>query len=198
MVSLIHSSENGTFSMHRLLVTVVCLLLAGCQLSLPGSGDDPVTTNPVTGDAIAVTPLDAPIEGLAEAEAQDVPVDDTLAEATPPDEAVVDAGADPETVPPVAVVTPEPVPEVEEVDPALQTPAALACLKQGGRYLPIGSSISRACVTPTRDGGDRCESGKTCDGECLARSLTCAPVTPLFGCNEIIQEDGRRVTLCIE
>jgi hypothetical protein len=33
---------------------------------------------------------------------------------------------------------------------------------------------------------------------CLARSGTCAPIMPLFGCNEVLDKQGRRVTLCIE
>ena len=32
----------------------------------------------------------------------------------------------------------------------------------------------------------------------LARSGTCAPITPMFGCNDILQDDGREVTLCLD
>ena len=54
------------------------------------------------------------------------------------------------------------------------------------------------CIQPTRDGGKRCTRESQCDGVCLARSGTCAPVKPLLGCNEVLQDNGVRATLCIE
>lgn len=54
------------------------------------------------------------------------------------------------------------------------------------------------CVNPTRDAGKACRRGSDCEGLCLARSFTCAPYDPLFGCNEILQDDGSRVTYCLQ
>ncbi len=174
--------------MRPLLAMAMFVLVSACQLALPGAKDVP---NAVTGDAIAVTTLDAPVEGLAAAEAVTADADPAANPDEPqPLQPVPDAVAD---------VAADAVPEPEVIDPALQTPEALACIRRGGRYLTVGGgSITRSCVKPTRDGGDRCERGTQCDGECLARSGTCAPVTPLFGCNEILQDDGSRVTLCID
>lgn len=177
------ADQSGAFVMRPILAMAMLVLVSACQLSLPGSAPD--TPNAVTGDPIAVTPLDAPVDGAAAAAPGE-------AEAGEPDALQPLAEAEE-----VATETPVP-PPVEEIDPALQTPEALACIRRGGQYLTVGSSVTRACVKPTRDGGDRCERGTECDGECLARSGTCAPVTPLFGCNEIFQDDGRRVTLCID
>jgi hypothetical protein len=174
--------------MRRLWAIAAVLLLASCQLSLPGGAAEGEAPNPVTGDAIEVTSLDAPAEA---------PVEDAAAAAEPaagevaeePYAAAEDVATEVTEVPAVEVAPP--------VDPALQTPEALACIDDGGQFLTVGSSITRACVTTTRDGGQRCTSGRDCDGECLARSGTCAPVTPLFGCNDVLQDDGQRVTLCL-
>jgi hypothetical protein len=170
--------------MRRSWAIVAMLLLASCQLSLPGGKADGDAPNPVTGDAIEVTSLDAPAEGAVEGGAVAEEAASEVAEE--PDTAAEEAVAE---VPQVEVAPP--------VDPALQTPEALACIDDGGQFLTVGSSITRACVTTTRDGGDRCTSGRDCDGECLARSGTCAPVTPLFGCNDVLQDNGQRVTLCL-
>ena len=72
------------------------------------------------------------------------------------------------------------------------------CEKQGGSWRSAGKSDAKTCIKPTRDNGKQCRKQRDCDSECLARSGTCAPVKPLFGCNEVLQNDGRRVTLCID
>ena len=72
------------------------------------------------------------------------------------------------------------------------------CEKQGGSWRSAGKSAAKTCIKPTRDSGKQCRKKRDCDSECLARSGTCAPVKPLFGCNEVLQNDGRRVTLCID
>lgn len=72
------------------------------------------------------------------------------------------------------------------------------CERQGGRWGKAGKSNGRTCIKRTRDGGKQCRKESDCDGVCLARSGTCAPSKPLFGCNEILQNDGRRVTLCVD
>ena len=78
------------------------------------------------------------------------------------------------------------------------TKEQIKCEKQGGKWGKAGRSNGKACVKPVRDGGKQCRKESDCDSVCLARSRTCAPVKPLFGCNEILQDDGRRVTLCID
>ena len=89
-------------------------------------------------------------------------------------------------------------------DPAAAVPeeeksaARIACEKKGDLWAKAGNSSAHTCVKRTRDNGKRCTRGTQCEGLCLARSGTCAPFTPLFGCNEILQDDGRRVTLCLD
>ncbi len=103
-----------------------------------------------------------------------------------------------------AVAPEEPVPELpSSVETAPAKPAEvkskeqIKCEKQGGSWDKPGKSDARTCIKPTRDGGKQCTKEGDCDGMCLARSRTCAPVKPLFGCNEILQKDGSRVNLCI-
>lgn len=95
--------------------------------------------------------------------------------------------------------------ETESVEATAELPAApvavksageLACERRQGRYVAVGGA--RTCVTPTSDGGKQCRGKGDCSGQCLARSNSCAPVAPLLGCNEILQSDGRRVTLCLD
>jgi hypothetical protein len=186
----------------RIGLLTALLLLTACQLAGPG-GKTVGGSDPITGAEIEVTTLDAPIEGLAAAEAADAPAEpgtDAPAPAddaaAPTDGAVTDtpAAAEPVAEGPAATDTP---PEVV-IDPAQQTPEALACIRKGGRWTKIGEGETRACVKITRDGGKHCSADRDCQGVCLARSQTCAPATPLFGCNEVLQDDGRRMNLCLE
>jgi hypothetical protein len=184
------------------LLPFAFVLLSACQLALPGDGGTNAgrnadAPNAVTGDEITVTTLDAPtggpVTGLAQEQAAanpEVPNPDpaaeTEAEVPPAEPTAGDAGAPAEDAPP------------QEIDPALLTPEALACAKDGGRWSRFGASEARACLTPTGDAGKRCTKDSDCEGVCLARSGSCAPVSPLFGCNEVLQDDGRRMTLCLD
>lgn len=167
------------------LLLTTFLLLTACQVV--GTGGGAGVDNPLAGDAIETTTLDAPVVGLAEEQAVENPEPSTDPEPTLPPEA---EDAPPE--PPAEVVE-----EPEVIDPALQTPQAIACQRRGGNWSRIGEGNARACVRQTRDAGKRCDADKDCQGVCLARSGTCAPVDPLFGCNEVLQDDGRRMTLCL-
>lgn len=86
-----------------------------------------------------------------------------------------------------------PLPPVGEQRMALE---AAACAERGGRWM--GSAAARSCVMPMKDAGKACRTGADCEGECLARSLTCAPLRPLLGCNEIVLASGLRVNECVE
>lgn len=72
------------------------------------------------------------------------------------------------------------------------------CEKRGGNWGNAGKSNLKTCIKRTKDAGKQCRKQGDCDSVCLARSGTCAPVDPLFGCNEVLQKDGSRVTLCID
>lgn len=169
---------------------ILAVVLAGCtlgggKLAKPGGN-----ANPITGNAIEVTSLDAPAVVGAADPAKPAPnvvkpaKPDAVQPAPPqPDFATVDLAA----APPVTDV-PARVPEPEE----------LACVKKGGQWSVAGKAGGMSCVRRMRDAGKSCHKKSDCEGDCLARSNTCAPIAPLFGCNEILQDNGVMVTLCID
>ena len=177
----------------RQAILVAVLLLAGCQFGETGrdapamgsaAAEITVTTldpQPASGGSVvadATEPLKAAATGeLVEA------VGTTVDEAK---------GAGEGEPSPFAAASPD-APAVEA-----KTPLQIACERRGGRWATAGKAGSKACVNPTRDGGQQCTRETDCDGLCLARSGSCAPVKPMFGCNDILQADGRRVTLCID
>ena len=71
-----------------------------------------------------------------------------------------------------------------------------ACETDGGTFGTGGITGALVCYRPTSDAGKACSASTDCTTECLARSRTCAPVEPLFGCNDILDALGRTVTLC--
>lgn len=154
----------------RLLSLLFCLgLVVGCTLSKPhGPAAD---VSPITGGAIEVTPL-----GSA------------------PDAAPVQPGS---AQPATAQAEPAPPPPPPELPPPVLSPEEQACSDKGGLWGAVGAGGS-ACMTPTKDGGKQCRKESDCDGYCLARSGTCAPYTPMFGCNDIVQDNGVVVTLCLD
>ena len=175
------------------LALTALVLLAGCLADRSGGAAD--TTAPVA-EAIEVTSLDAPAAAAApgaQAEAAQAAVAATPAPkmsaealaaetpATPPEtEALLEEAAAP---PP-----PEPV----------KSAGQIACEKKGGRFAKAGNSTTFVCVRETRDGGKSCSRETDCEGLCLARSRSCSPITPVLGCQEILTQDGLRVTQCVD
>lgn len=90
---------------------------------------------------------------------------------------------------------PDPLPPVGEKLVAQQR---LDCEKRGGRYGPGGASGALFCFTTPRDAGKSCSRASDCSTSCLARSRSCAPIEPLVGCQDILTDDGARMTQCIE
>ncbi|NCO21984.1 MAG: hypothetical protein GW905_08305 [Rhodobacterales bacterium] len=83
-------------------------------------------------------------------------------------------------------------------DPHLIQREQAACVARGGRWGQGGKAGLFACFTDTRDAGRACTSGQDCEGLCLARSQSCAPVTPLFGCNDVLTGGGQAATICVD
>lgn len=167
----------------RLRVSLFAAMLAiglqsACIPAVSGAG---AASNPITGDAITVTPLDQ------------VAVDAPSGAVRPKPRPVAAVAPKPEA----AAVEPE-VPAEPVVPEKPKSPEEIRCGKKGGSWLGAGKSGAQACVKPTRDGGRHCTKASDCEGLCLARSATCAPVQPLFGCNDILQDNGLQVTLCID
>ena len=174
-------------------------LLSACQPSGGKTQTDAetgVTANAVTGSAIEVTALDAPpaeVEPPTAAGTEPAGRDTAAPQAAPvPEDALSDAEA---TEP---AKEPAPKPDLEKVPVTPKSDLQLACEKKGSKWFKIGDGEKFGCVRETKDSGKRCEKESQCDGVCLARSGTCSPFKPLYGCNEILQDDGARVTLCLD
>lgn len=192
------------------LLPRLCLMLAlmglvsGCQLgqTAPEAGD--VTPNAVMGDAIEVTALDTPPPATAPTEAQR-PGAASAGEGAPPvpvtapQEPAPVAAADTAAADAVAAGKAEAAAEATEAipPPPPKSGRQIACERKRGSWVDTGGGLM-ICMLPTRDGGKSCTRESQCEGVCLARSRTCAPVEPLLGCNEILQDNGSRATLCIE
>lgn len=198
------------------LFLAVALLLSACVLP----GGKPATApkvNPITGSAVSVQSLDAPETqpampakaAAALAEPVAAQVDASLdaitlaAKPAPADEAAKAKPQAPEEAPEeapeneAAQAAAEP-PPVNPHPAVPQSPEEARCLKSGGLWAAAGDSGAKACVRRTRDAGKACSKQTQCEGLCLARSRSCAPITPMFGCNDILQADGREVTLCLD
>ncbi len=128
-------------------------------------------------------------------------------------DAATDAAADAIVLPVDTAAPPdETAPELPDEPIEAQTPPvdaapilapiladrARACARDGGRFVPRGGSDLYACVRATPDGGNRCARSTDCAGLCLARSGTCAPYVPLYGCHEVLMNNGARATQCLD
>lgn len=84
-------------------------------------------------------------------------------------------------------------------DPAQVETQKAACEARGGEFRPGGLGGLMTCFETPKDAGKSCTSSGDCStGQCLARSRTCAPIKPLFGCNDLLDAEGRRVSLCVD
>lgn len=175
-----------------LVALVLCAagLVTGCQLSGPGkTTSGPPAQTALAGGEIEVTPLDAPAGETAAAPA---------AAAAGESKATPQAAAPAEPAPKADPGGPAPKAGLETAPVTPKSEMQLACEKKHGKWSGIGKGNARACIYQTRDGGKQCDRESQCDGVCLARSGTCSPFKPLYGCNEILQDNGARVTLCLD
>ena len=152
-------------------VLAAAVLLAGCV---------PTTPPTLTGAPETVQPA----RERAEPQVLDEPV-------------VVDTPTVTTTEPTVQVITTEPEDDLPPPDPPMLAQQRAACERDGGHMTPRAQGVF-ACVRPTRDAYHHCESNADCEGVCLARSGTCAPLQPLYGCQDVLVQPGRRETLCID
>jgi hypothetical protein len=81
-------------------------------------------------------------------------------------------------------------------DPNLASLQQAACEKRGGAWSQGRGGFY--CTEITGDAGKQCDASTDCESACLSRSLTCAPVTPLRGCNDILDSNGVASTVCID
>ena len=53
------------------------------------------------------------------------------------------------------------------------------------------------CARAQPDAGKACTDNGDCAGFCLAKSKSCSPVTPYFGCHEVLLQ-GKTAAICID
>lgn len=82
-------------------------------------------------------------------------------------------------------------------DPHLIANQRKACAESGGRFGQGGLTGTFVCYENMKDANKGCRVASDCDGVCLARSMTCSPVKPLFGCNEVLTNAGLKTTVCL-
>ena len=186
----------------------VVLALGGCQL--PGglgskaevpaevteAGPDDPRPRPRPGSKAArpapAAPSSPDLEPPAPARTPDAE-DDLLPQAAETEASAEEEAATPAPeLPDELYKAPEPPPV-----PAALTGQAAQCTKKKGRFVQRGEGGTFTCVLPTRDANKRCDDGSDCQGSRFAKSRTCAPVTPLFGCYDAL-ENGRVVNICTE
>jgi len=94
--------------------------------------------------------------------------------------------------------TPPPTPKETPIPNSAPISAEqMTCRAKGGEWGKAGNLAAMTCYMPSKDAGKSCSKQRDCSSQCLARSKTCAPIWPMFGCNEVLQNDGSLVTLCI-
>ena len=155
------------------------------------------------GDAGASAALQAPAatEGVAEPRAAAAA---SAAAAAAPSAA---PSADAVTVTAATASTPHPRPRpaglgqgtaAAEPAPSPKSQPQLTCEAAGGIWGQSRGKGAFLCQKRMKDGGKVCHKKGDCTGECLGPSQTCAPVAPLMGCNDVMDAEGRQVTLCLD
>lgn len=92
---------------------------------------------------------------------------------------------------PVTPSATEPVPDLLRI-------ASQQCDRDKGRWALAPGKATYVCYHEMRDAGKLCRADSDCDGLCLARSRTCSPIEPFYGCHEVLTDRGVQQTLCIE
>jgi hypothetical protein len=72
------------------------------------------------------------------------------------------------------------------------------CTKDGGRWGAAPGNDTFTCFKTLSDANKPCSLESDCQGLCLARSRTCSPVKPMFGCHEVLSSSGLRQTRCVQ
>lgn len=81
---------------------------------------------------------------------------------------------------------------------ALDEAERAACLAQGGTVGRGGLLPDELCFRPTPDAGKACTRASDCEGPCMADTMTCSEVTPVFGCYEFMDDQGRKSGICVD
>ncbi len=201
----------------RLLPLIALMALIGCNQQLTSAfkgglfGGKAAQTQPVqtaapvvaavpSAQGLGVAPIQtqtlAPMSGaqVGKKPAIEGGVGKTIPNAVPVAKPVSEVKPTTDVKPSPAV---ELLPEVKPILPP-SSPEEAACRKLRGTWGAVGKSGAKTCFHPSKDAGKSCSKQSDCSSQCLARSKTCAPFWPIFGCTEILQKDGSQVKLCLD
>ena len=87
-------------------------------------------------------------------------------------------------------------PKLPPVGAASVAQDRVSCQRSGGAFTGTQGKAMLCFHTPP-DAGRQCDRASQCTAGCLAKSHTCAPVTPLIGCQDVLDDEGRTVTQCV-
>ncbi len=89
-------------------------------------------------------------------------------------------------------------PASDSIFPDIMAERRASCEKSGGRWSPAANGAIFICYRNLPDAHKGCRAETDCEGFCLARSRTCSPVEPFFGCHEVLSAGGLPQTVCVE
>ena len=93
---------------------------------------------------------------------------------------------------------PPPAPTAAPGTPEFIEELQASCEARGGHFGATPGGATRLCYITPKDANQPCSAKSDCEGLCLARSRTCAPVVPMFGCNDVLLDGGGRATICLD
>ena len=88
-------------------------------------------------------------------------------------------------------------PDSEQPDGLTQGPSPTETVECPGGTVVYGMA-GPTCAKPTPDAGRACTKASDCEGHCLGETMTCSTTTPMFGCFEVVMEDGQKAGLCVD
>lgn len=89
-------------------------------------------------------------------------------------------------------------PRSESIFPDITSEQRAACEADGGRWSPAANKTLFVCYRNLPDANQPCRAETDCAGFCLARSRTCSPIEPLYGCHQVLSGAGLPQTVCVE
>jgi len=90
------------------------------------------------------------------------------------------------------------VPVSESIFPDILKQEREACEADDGRWGTAANGALFVCYRNQPDANQSCRVESDCAGFCLARSRTCSPIDPFYGCHQVLSKDGFPQTLCVE
>ena len=89
-------------------------------------------------------------------------------------------------------------PVSESIFPDILKQEREACEADNGRWGTAANGVLFVCYRNQPDANQFCSTESDCAGFCLARSRTCSPIDPFFGCHQVLSKDGLPQTVCVE